>query len=116
MTIGLLEAETNVVARGGHDRSALENLSDSARLQNFSVVCLLADVADESDCQRVVEATLGNFERIDILVNNAGRGMRNFSEDHLTKPVRFWEADPATRRSLRDTNVNGAFLMAKTTC
>jgi len=74
---------------------------------------LLADVTRENDCARAVNAAVERFGRLDILVNNAGRGMKYISSSFLTEPTRFWEVTPQTWRMVIDTNINGAFMMAR---
>jgi NAD(P)-dependent dehydrogenase (short-subunit alcohol dehydrogenase family) len=62
-----------------------------------------ADVTSKSDCTRVVEAALAEFDRLDILVNNAGVA----------------SAAPASRepeedfRRVIDVNLIGSYLMAQ---
>ena len=51
--------------------------------------------------------------RLDVLVNNAGRGMKYVSARFMTEPTKFWDADPEVWRMVIDTNVNGAFYMAR---
>ncbi|MBX4321966.1 SDR family oxidoreductase, partial [Mycobacterium tuberculosis] len=77
------------------------------------VIPMLANVAREEDCARVVSGARDRFGRVDILVNNAGRGMKYVSQRFLTEPTRFWETDPDVWRMVIDTNVNGPFLMAR---
>ena len=61
------------------------------------------DVADQAQCQALVDATVEAFGRVDILINNAGVGT----------------AVPATRetpeqfRAVIDINLNGSFWMAQ---
>jgi NADP-dependent 3-hydroxy acid dehydrogenase YdfG len=65
--------------------------------------CIVADVADESDAQHVVQETIRRFGRLDILVCNAGVGsfneLEHFSSDE-------WDR-------IFDTNVKGTFLLCK---
>ncbi len=64
---------------------------------------VMTDVADQMQCQGLVDATMETFGRVDILINNAGVGT----------------AVPATRetpeqfRSVIDINLNGSFWMAQ---
>jgi NAD(P)-dependent dehydrogenase (short-subunit alcohol dehydrogenase family) len=78
-----------------------------------NVIPMIADVARDKDCARVVAMAHDRFGRLDILINNAGRGMKYVSERFLTEPTRFWETDPDVWRMVIDTNVNGPFLMAQ---
>jgi 3-oxoacyl-[acyl-carrier protein] reductase len=81
------------------------------------VLAIQADVADEADCKRVVENTVGRFGRLDILVNNAGRGYRFILEAnaHLpeTERLKFWNTPTDLWKTIVETNVTGPFLMAK---
>ena len=58
-------------------------------------LALLGDVADWSDCQRVVAETQARFGPVHVLINNVGRGMRLISETFNTVPTKFWQADVA---------------------
>lgn len=115
MSLGLVGAGARVAATGGHDRAALHSLAADA--ENIAgakrVLPILANVTSEADCQRVVDETVAEFGGIDILVNNAGIGMRSISNDFLSRPLKFWQADGERWRALIDTNVNGPFLMAR---
>ena len=115
MTIGLVRAGAQVAATGGHDRVALTSVVAEANelSDNTPAIAISADVTSDADCRRVVEETIAAFGGIDILVNNAGIGMRTISETFLTERLKFWEADADRWRALIDTNVNGAFLMAR---
>jgi 3-oxoacyl-[acyl-carrier protein] reductase len=48
-----------------------------------------------------------------ILINNAGRGMRLINHTFNVKPAYFWESDPDAWRTIIETNVIGAFNMAR---
>ncbi len=68
-------------------------------------IAIQADVADESDVQRMLEETIKHFGGIDILVNNAGIV---FDVPILEKTVEQWE------RTLK-VNLIGTFLCIKYT-
>ena len=50
-----------------------------------NVIPMIADVARDKDCARVVAMAHDRFGRLDILINNAGRGMKYVSERFLTE-------------------------------
>lgn len=72
-----------------------------------------ADVTSWSDCEAVAALALKAWGRIDGLVNNAGRGMAEISDTFNRQPALFWKADPKAFSSIVDTNVTGAFQMAR---
>jgi 3-oxoacyl-[acyl-carrier protein] reductase len=109
MALGLADAGERVIALAARDRGEIESLAR----ENHRIVPLLADVTREEDCANVVAEATRRFGRVDVLVNNAGRGMKYVSESFMTEPTRFWEVEPATWRTVVDTNVNGPFLMAR---
>jgi NAD(P)-dependent dehydrogenase (short-subunit alcohol dehydrogenase family) len=114
MALGLARAGGNVVITAARNRREIDGVAEEAA--GFSgagaVRPILADVAKEEDCRRVVDDTVREFGGVQILVNNAGRGMRFVSEKFFDTPTEFWEADPAVWKMIVDTNVNGPFLMA----
>ena len=59
------------------------------------LLALQGDVADWSDCQRVVAESQARFGPVHVLINNVGRGMRLISETFNTVPIKFWHADVA---------------------
>ncbi len=110
IALGLAAAGARVVATAARRRDEIERLAAEG---DGRILPVLADVASDDDCARVVATALGRFGGLHILVNNAGRGMRFVSETFQTEPTRFWQTDPAIWRAIIDTNVNGPFLMAR---
>ncbi len=58
-----------VVARNA---ARLETLADECRAAGAAVATCRADVADETDCRRMIAETIEHFGRLDVLINNAG--------------------------------------------
>jgi 3-oxoacyl-[acyl-carrier protein] reductase len=115
MALGLARAGANVVLTAARNRRELDGVTEEAKrtLAPGPVRQVLADVASEEDCQRVVSETLREFGAVHILVNNAGRGMRFVSEKFFDTPTKFWETGPAAWKMIIDANVNGPFLMSR---
>lgn len=111
MALALARAGAHVTITAARAKVQIDAVAMEARGNN--ILPLLADVSREEECVRVVAETVKRFGAVDILVNNAGRGMRFVSETFMTQPTRFWETDPAIRRMVIDTNINGPFLMAR---
>ena len=92
------------------------NYSRSAEAANAVVSCISeaggqalavqADVSEESDCKRLVSATIEHFGKLDALVNNAGTTtfVPHDQLDALTEEI--W------LRTLR-VNLIGAFMMSR---
>jgi NAD(P)-dependent dehydrogenase (short-subunit alcohol dehydrogenase family) len=115
MALGLARAGANVMLTAARNRREIDLVAEEAAksLAGGAVRQLLGDVASEEDCQRVVSETVREFGGVHILVNNAGRGMRFVSEKFFDTPTKFWETDPAVRRMIINTNVNGPYLMSR---
>ncbi len=114
MALALLECGAHVAITsqaGGESLAAMER--EAKALGMGEILALQGDVADWSDCQRVVAETMARFGAVHVLINNAGRGMRLISETFNTVSTKFWQADVAAWQEIIDVNVNGTFLMAR---
>ncbi len=67
------------------------------------VLAVQANVANEADVARLVNETIGEFDRVDILINNAG-----ISRDGIS-----WKMDSIAWQEVLDTNLTGAFYTTK---
>src|SRR4029077_15260581 len=85
MALGLARAGVNVVLTAARNLREIDQVAEEAAKSSAdgTIRPLLADVANEEDCQRVVSETVREFGGVHILVNNAGRecvlSARNFS-------------------------------------
>jgi NAD(P)-dependent dehydrogenase (short-subunit alcohol dehydrogenase family) len=115
MALGLARAGANVVLTAAGNLREIDQVAEEAAksFADCTIRPLLADVANEEDCQHVVSETVREFGAVHILVNNAGRGMRFVSEKFFDTPTKFWETDPSVWKMIVDTNVNGPFLMSR---
>ncbi|KRF15411.1 short-chain dehydrogenase [Nocardioides sp. Soil797] len=99
---GLAEAGADLVL-GARRVEKLEETADLVRAAGRRVLTVSTDVADQAQCQALVDAAIAEFGRVDVLVNNAGIGT----------------AVPATRESVEqftdviDVNLNGCYWMAQ---
>ncbi len=108
---GFLDEGARVTVTAARERQEIDSFVSAHGTD--CALALPADVTDPASCESVVRDTVKRFGRVDILVNNAGRGMRYVHPDFMTKPPRFWDADPGIWRMVIDTNVNGPFFMAR---
>jgi short-subunit dehydrogenase len=70
-----------MLALAARDRPALEKVASECVALGARAEVIVADVAVEDDCRRLVERTVAAFGRIDTLVNNAGATMWARFED-----------------------------------
>jgi 2-deoxy-D-gluconate 3-dehydrogenase len=103
MALGLAQAGARVSVVGRNQAKSEQAARVISEETKSESLVLVADIARPDDVDRVVAATLARFGRLDILVNNAGIIVR--------KPPQEQSLDDW--RSVMDTNVTSAFLMAK---
>ena len=122
MAVEMAAAGMKVALTGSRPGMALDEAVEQARAAAIraagpggrdNVAGVVADVCSYAACEVVVAETVARFGRLDVLVNNAGVGMRLISERFNTEPTRFWEAAPDAWKAIIDTNVTGAFNMAR---
>ena len=76
-----LAARGAALALVARDRAALERVASECVALGARAEVIVADVALEEDCRRMVERAVAAFGRIDTLVNNAGATMWARFED-----------------------------------
>ena len=54
------------------DSEQLDQAEQELTASGAKILALAADVSEQQDAQRIVEATIGAFGKIDVLINNAG--------------------------------------------
>jgi len=96
--------EGAIIVAAGSTQSTLDAIAQEISEAGGRAISVLADVAEESNVERMVAKTVEEFGQIDILVNNAG----------IAGPT-----SPVVRVDLADwdrtiaINLTGAFLCAK---
>lgn len=104
------EGATCVVSDIGTGGAGLASSADAAAVvadletRGGQVLWQPCDVADESQCEALVAATVAAFGRIDVLVNNAGIGF-------VMKPL--LDTSGADWDRVLDVNLKGAFLCSR---
>jgi len=107
---GLGQAGALAFARAGADvvcvsrtRSQLEQTAAAIERLGRKALVLTADTRSPHEVEAAVQAAVDTFGRIDILFNNAGTNIRKSVVD---MPDEDWH-------TIMDTNVRGAFLVAR---
>lgn len=83
----------------------LEATKQAIEERGHRVLAVPADVSDPADCQRVVDETVANLDKVDILINNAG----------IASAAPATREDPEEFRKVVDINLNGSYFMAQAT-
>lgn len=116
IALALVEAGAKVVAPGhiADDIPIVQNDAEAIRGNSGGDLhAMLADLRSPGDCEQIVKATIDRFGKVDAVFNNAGIGMRPFSEDFMTDPVKFWETPVDQVQATFDTNTIGPYQMAR---
>ena len=100
MAEGLAEAGANIVL-AARSADKLEAAAERIRETGVRALPVPADMAQEADLDRLVQAAMNEFGRIDVLVNNAGTTYRAPAEEF---PVEEWDRVLAV-------NLRGVFLL-----
>jgi NAD(P)-dependent dehydrogenase (short-subunit alcohol dehydrogenase family) len=108
--IGNGRAAAILLARAGakvlvadRDIKLAERTVEMIAAEGGTAVALAADVTDEADCKRLVEATVDRFGRLDFLDNNVGIGSRGSVVDENAEQY----------RRVMQVNVESMFLLSK---
>lgn len=115
MALALVAAGARVAITGAHASDAMHETMALAQANAGigRMFAIVADVTRFDHCSRAVAEIRDHFGALHVLVNNAGIGMGIISDTFTTEPARFWKTDPQAWRAIIETNVNGAFNMAR---
>lgn len=96
----------NVVINYSQNESGAYELAETCKNLGVDTLVCQANVANEADCQRMVDETIKTFGSIDALVNNAG----------TTRYCNYNDLEGLNKRDFQDiyeVNVIGAYQMVK---
>lgn len=102
---GLLAEAGAAVALAARRVDALHALRDEIVASGGAAHCIAMDVRDGASVQAAVDQAADRLGGISVLVNNAG----------VTETVPFLEQDEDSWRRIIDTNLNGAWAVARHT-
>lgn len=82
------------VVVGARRRELLEEVRAEIEASGAKALAVVTNVADRSQVQRLLDATLEHFGRVDVWVNNAGYGMVAWVEQTTPEEMRaLWEVN-----------------------
>ncbi len=93
----------NVVLTGRHEES-LRIAVDESNGDSSRAICVVTNVRNPKEVDRLFDITLDKFARLDVVFNNAGISAPPVEIDELT--VDDWQA-------VIETNITGSFLCAR---
>lgn len=99
----LAKEGANVVVTSTTKKNADLVASEIKSMYNVETLGLEHDVKSSESCKYIVSGVLDKFNSIDILVNNAG----------ITRDMLVMKMDDEAWSSVIDTNLSGAFYMAR---
>jgi len=103
IALALAEAGATVMVNGRSDQAAAEAVAREIEAGGGRAAARLADIAEESAAQALVEATRERFGRLDILVLNAA----------VRRECPLAEISFADWRAVLSVTLDGAFLLAR---
>ena len=103
MALAVAESGADVLITAAREKSQLHDTVTASKGLRGTVRGILADVTDVSACKAVLAAAEQDMGGVDVLINNAGRGMRLVSETYTVEPVKLWETEPETWRTILTT-------------
>ena len=114
MTLSLLERGA-AVATPMHIETDIPGLREAAKALGAEdrLHPIVADIREAEACRAIIAEATATFGAPGILVNNAGLGMLLVSERFTTESTKFWQVEPDVWHRIIDTNLNGAFQMAR---
>jgi 3-oxoacyl-[acyl-carrier protein] reductase len=93
------QAGANVVVNYAKNKTAAEELKEEAEKFGVKVLVEQGNIANYADCQRILDNTLRQFNRVDILVNNAG----------IWEPGNIGDMAPDSWQRVIDVNLTGVY-------
>jgi 3-oxoacyl-[acyl-carrier protein] reductase len=107
---GVLNRRQEVTGAGpGDGWRGIESLAEEITRAGGTASCLLGDIGDESDAQRLVSEAVQRHGRLDILVNNAAAPQGLDRRDFEQVPISVW--DHVIRVNLRGTYLMSRFAV-----
>ncbi len=114
MALGLVAAGARVLGTAGRNQAELAQTALLATDQGpGEFVSAVSDVSSFESCEACVEKALDAFGRVDVLINNAARGPLEANQDFFSAKPPFWTSPPDAYARMIQTNLTGAFFMAR---
>lgn len=89
-------AGANVVIHGGHDQSRATGVSDQLQDLGIATQVIVADISQDSECERLVDAAFSWQGNVDVWINNAGADVLTGPAAQMSygdKAAQLWQVD-----------------------
>ena len=93
------QAGANVIVNYEKNKTAAEEFKEKAEKYGVDVLVEQGDITNYADCQRILDNTLRQFNKVDILVNNAG----------IWEPGYIGDIAPDSWQRVIDVNLTGVY-------
>ncbi|MEM1151805.1 MAG: SDR family oxidoreductase, partial [Pseudomonadota bacterium] len=114
MVLGLVASGANVLGTVGRNKAELDQTAALAAEQGPGEFRgIVSDVSRYEDCERCAFEAVRSFGQIDGLINNAARGPLEANDDYFSAKPPFWSAPPEAYARIVETNLVGAYFMAR---
>jgi 3-oxoacyl-[acyl-carrier protein] reductase len=105
IVLALAELGWDVVINYRGNRQAAQETQEAVKAYQAHGIVIQGDVAKAEDRERIVQATIEEFDRIDLLVNNAGMGPR--------QRVDMLQVGETSYDEVMATNLKGPFFLTQ---
>lgn len=115
MAVGLADAGARMVL-ASPEAELLDDVAHEItdRVGPGRALAVVTDITNQGDCDRLFDATLGEFGALEVLINNARRPHRGPDLPATGNSLKFWDSDPEIWQETIRVNVSGTFVISRT--
>lgn len=99
----LAENSYDLILNYNSSEQEIKKLEEELKIYNIKTIAIKADISNEDEVKKMIDASINEFSKIDILINNAGIAIDTTVEDKTVENF----------KSILDVNLIGTFLVTK---